>query len=272
MAPPPRTSHENSMPQFSRIAAVTGANKGIGLAVVRNLALQYPSSQLNDGGGPLLIYLCARDRGRGEEAVRTLENDSTLRKAKVFARDGGLTTVKYHGLDISQTKSILDFAGFLEKEHPEGIDMVVNNAGIAMNGFGMMAFFLLLNILFCFSDSNIIISAHRHQRREGDSSMQLLRHPHGHTLPPALDPSRRPPRERIQHVRPPQLQILQAGPRRVRRVQDRRRRHQAHGVLHRSRRAGKAESARLAERCLCGQQERYHGYDEGCCGGGEGEE
>lgn len=48
---------------------------------------------------------------------------------------GGLTTVKYHGVDISKTKSISDFAGFLEKEHPEGIDMVVNNAGIAMNGF-----------------------------------------------------------------------------------------------------------------------------------------
>lgn len=49
---------------FTRIAAVTGANKGIGLAVVRNLALQYPSSPLYNGG-PLLIYLCARDRSRG---------------------------------------------------------------------------------------------------------------------------------------------------------------------------------------------------------------
>ena len=122
------------MPQFSRIAAVTGANKGIGLAIVRNLALQYPSSAFNNG--PLLIYLCARDKGRGEDAVKALEGDAQLKNAKALVQHGGLTTVKYHGLDISKTKSILDFAGYLEKEHPEGIDMVVNNAGIAMDGFG----------------------------------------------------------------------------------------------------------------------------------------
>lgn len=121
-------SHD-TMPQFSRIAAVTGANKGIGLAIVRNLALQYPSSAFNNG--PLLIYLCARDKGRGEDAVKALEGDAQLRKAKALVQHGGLTTVKYHGLDISKTKSILDFAAFLEKEHPGGIDMVVNNAGVA---------------------------------------------------------------------------------------------------------------------------------------------
>ncbi|KAM0797977.1 carbonyl reductase [Usnea florida] len=121
------------MPQFSRVAAVTGANKGIGLAIVRNLALQYPSSAFNNG--PLLVYLCARDKGRGEDAVRTLADDAQLMKAGALAQNGGLTTVKYHGLDIKKTKSIQDFAGFLKKEHPEGIDMVVNNAGIAMNGF-----------------------------------------------------------------------------------------------------------------------------------------
>lgn len=75
-------SHD-TMPQFSRIAAVTGANKGIGLAIVRNLALQYPSSAFNNG--PLLIYLCARDKGRGEEAVKTLEGDAQLKKAKALA-------------------------------------------------------------------------------------------------------------------------------------------------------------------------------------------
>ena len=132
----PHLRSHDTMPPFSRIAAVTGANKGIGLAIVRNLALQYPSSAFNNG--PLLIYLCARDKGRGEDAVKTLESDAQLQEAKALARDGGLTTVKYHGLDISKTKSILDFAGFLEQEHPEGIDMVINNAGIAMDGFGTL--------------------------------------------------------------------------------------------------------------------------------------
>ncbi|KAL6715180.1 hypothetical protein ACLMJK_007444 [Lecanora helva] len=118
---------------FTRVAAVTGANKGIGLAVVRNIALQYPSSTFNNG--PLLIYLTARDQSRGEEAVKTLQNDAQLKKAKALASDGGLATIKYHGLDISKPKSITDFASFLKAEHPDGIDMVVNNAGIAMQGF-----------------------------------------------------------------------------------------------------------------------------------------
>ena len=141
---------------YTRVAAVTGANKGIGrsqlralsprnsnqatvlihqgLAIVRNLALEYPSSSFNNG--PFLIYLTARDQSRGEEAVKTLQNDALLRKAKALANDGGLATIRYHELDISKPQSSKDFATFLGKEHPEGIDMVVNNAGIAMNGFG----------------------------------------------------------------------------------------------------------------------------------------
>ena len=119
---------------FKRVATVTGANKGIGLAIARNLALEYPSSAFNNG--PLLIYLTARDQGRGEEAIKTLRNDVQLKKAKALAADGGLATIKHHGLDISEPKSITDFAAFLKKEHPDGIDVVINNAGIAMTGFG----------------------------------------------------------------------------------------------------------------------------------------
>jgi len=143
----------------SRVAAVTGANKGIGLAIgtylpfslpippsahsinltstVRNLALSYPSSPLYSG--PFLVYLTARSPSRGAEAVRTLNADPKLRAAKVLAQDGGDTTIKFQSLDISDAESICAFRDFLKKEHPEGIDVVVNNAGIAMNGFGMSA-------------------------------------------------------------------------------------------------------------------------------------
>ena len=74
-----------------------------------------------------------------------MESDELLKRAKALVGDGGSTTVKYHGVDISRRESVEDFKGFLEREHPEGIDVVVNNAGIAMNGFGMLcpAFFSL---------------------------------------------------------------------------------------------------------------------------------
>ncbi|KAF2232502.1 carbonyl reductase [Viridothelium virens] len=117
----------------SCIAAVTGANKGIGLAIVRNLALQYPQSSFNNG--PFLIYLTARDKTRGQDALKSIQSDSALKKARALAQDGGLTTVKYQELDIADDQSINSFANFLKKEHPDGIDMLINNAGIAEQGF-----------------------------------------------------------------------------------------------------------------------------------------
>ncbi|KAG0652802.1 15-hydroxyprostaglandin dehydrogenase [Hyphodiscus hymeniophilus] len=117
----------------SRIGVVTGANKGIGLAIVRNLALQYPKSPLHSGS--FLIYLTARSTERGSEAVKVLNSDPALKKAKVLAQDGGDTTIKFQTLDISDVASIHAFRDFLKKEHPEGIDVLVNNAGIAMDGF-----------------------------------------------------------------------------------------------------------------------------------------
>ena len=101
---------------------------------MRNLALEYPTSAFNNG--PLLIYLTARDKSRGEAAVAALQSDEHLITAKALRKDAGLTEIKYHALDISDSNSIEAFAGFLKQEHPDGIDIVVNNAGIAMTGFG----------------------------------------------------------------------------------------------------------------------------------------
>lgn len=100
---------------------------------MRNLALEYPKSPLHSG--PLLIYLTARSAERGAEAVETLNNDPQLQKAKALAQDGGETTIKFQTLDISNTDSIHEFASFLKQEHPDGIDILINNAGIAMDGF-----------------------------------------------------------------------------------------------------------------------------------------
>ena len=111
---------------YAHIGAVTGANKGIGLAIVSRLALHYPKSPLNDG--PLLIYLTARDKG-GEAAVKSLYEDPQLQRAEALRSDGGLTDIKFHQLDISDTMSIRVFSEFLRKEHEGPVDFVVNNAG-----------------------------------------------------------------------------------------------------------------------------------------------
>jgi carbonyl reductase 1 len=70
--------------------------------------------------------------------LKTLESDAVLKKAKVLAQDGGDSTIKFQELDISKEASIKSFGEYLKGEHPEGIDVVVNNAGIALNGFGKL--------------------------------------------------------------------------------------------------------------------------------------
>ncbi|CAN9262886.1 unnamed protein product [Alternaria alternata] len=106
---------------------------GIGRAIVQQLALQYPKSPLNSG--PFLIYLTARDQGRGEAAVKDLEQDAQLKEAKALKADGGLSEIKFYLLDITSSSSIKTLADHLKQAHGDGIDFVINNAGIAMDGF-----------------------------------------------------------------------------------------------------------------------------------------
>ncbi|KAH7075455.1 carbonyl reductase [Paraphoma chrysanthemicola] len=121
------------MSSYSRIGVVTGANKGIGLAIVRQLALQYPKSPLCDGS--FLIYLTARDQSRGEEALENLQRDAQLKRATALKADGGLVEIKFHALDVTDDTSVKTFTKYLRETHSNGIDLVINNAGIAMNGF-----------------------------------------------------------------------------------------------------------------------------------------
>lgn len=89
-----------------------------------------------------MIYLTARDAGRGEAALKSLHEDKQLKAAKALSSDGGLSEIKYHQLDITDDKSVQNFVVHLKKAHGEpGVDFVINNAGIAMDGFGK-SFFL----------------------------------------------------------------------------------------------------------------------------------
>ncbi|XP_032535312.1 carbonyl reductase [NADPH] 1-like [Chiroxiphia lanceolata] len=88
------------------VAVVTGSNKGIGFAIVRDLCKQFPGD----------VYLTARDPGRGQEAVAKLQQE-------------GLRAL-FHQLDIDDLQSIRALRDFL-KEKYGGLNVLVNNAGIA---------------------------------------------------------------------------------------------------------------------------------------------
>ncbi|EFN69173.1 Carbonyl reductase [NADPH] 1, partial [Camponotus floridanus] len=87
---------------------VTGANKGIGYAIVRSLCQQY------DGN----VYLTARDVTRGLNAVSELEKQ-------------GLKP-KFHQLDISDDESVTKFRDYLKNTYG-GLDVLINNAAIKFN-------------------------------------------------------------------------------------------------------------------------------------------
>ncbi|KAM6222120.1 carbonyl reductase [NADPH] 1 [Rhynchocyon petersi] len=94
------------MASSARVALVTGGNKGIGFAIVRELCRQFSGD----------VVLTARDVTRGQTAVQKLQAE-------------GLNP-RFHQLDIDDLQSILALRDFLRREYG-GLDVLVNNAGIA---------------------------------------------------------------------------------------------------------------------------------------------
>ena len=88
-----------------RVAVVTGANRGIGLEICRQLARR----------GGVRVVLTARDQTKGKAAAGQL-------------RDEGLE-VDFHELDVTSEKSVETLAGWLEGTCKR-CDILVNNAGI----------------------------------------------------------------------------------------------------------------------------------------------
>jgi NAD(P)-dependent dehydrogenase (short-subunit alcohol dehydrogenase family) len=90
-----------------KIALVTGANKGIGLEIVRQLAK-----------AGFRVFLTARSRERGEEACKQLQQD-------------GLN-VEFLQLDVTDETSIDQLAKELTSQI-DHLDVLVNNAGILLD-------------------------------------------------------------------------------------------------------------------------------------------
>lgn len=95
-----------------RIALVTGANKGIGKEISRQLATRN-----------VFVLMSARDRGRGEQAVYELRSE-------------GLP-VEFVHLDVTSDSSVGFAADQIEARHGR-LDILVNNAGIAIDWFSLL--------------------------------------------------------------------------------------------------------------------------------------
>ncbi|KAJ1392612.1 Short-chain dehydrogenase/reductase SDR [Sesbania bispinosa] len=89
-----------------RYAVVTGANKGIGLEIVRQLA-----------STGIKVVLTARDEKRGLQALETLK------------ASGLSDLVVFHQLDVADAASVASLADFVKSEFGK-LDILVNNAGI----------------------------------------------------------------------------------------------------------------------------------------------
>jgi NAD(P)-dependent dehydrogenase (short-subunit alcohol dehydrogenase family) len=84
--------------QTGRTAVVTGANSGLGLATARALA-----------GAGAHVVLAVRDTSRGEEAARTVNGSTEVRR-----------------LDLADLSSVREFAAGWHGD----LDLLVNNAGV----------------------------------------------------------------------------------------------------------------------------------------------
>ncbi|KAM6161821.1 carbonyl reductase [NADPH] 3 [Erethizon dorsatum] len=94
------------MSSCTRVALVTGANKGVGFAITRELCRRFPGD----------VVLTARDEARGRAAVQQLQAE-------------GLSP-RFHQLDVDDLQSIRAVRDFLRREYG-GLNVLVNNAGIA---------------------------------------------------------------------------------------------------------------------------------------------
>ena len=94
-----------------KVAVVSGANKGIGFHIARGLCAGLPASST--------VYVGSRDAANGERAAAAIN------------ADGLRSNAKFLQLDLTDESSISAAAATLRDAHPDGIDVLVNNAGFA---------------------------------------------------------------------------------------------------------------------------------------------
>ena len=91
---------------MKKLAIITGANKGLGLSVAKQLVL-------ND----YKVVLACRDKIKGQQAEKFLGENAIFME-----------------LDLSNPKSIENFSNEISKSY-SGVDILYNNAGLILSRF-----------------------------------------------------------------------------------------------------------------------------------------
>ncbi|CAM3804126.1 SDR family NAD(P)-dependent oxidoreductase [Parendozoicomonas haliclonae] len=91
--------------QHGKVAIVTGANQGLGLALVKGLARRLTSADT--------VYLCSRSFDRGQKALANIKDHQA--------------DIQVVQLDITIGSNISDFARYITETHG-GVDLVASNA------------------------------------------------------------------------------------------------------------------------------------------------
>ena len=141
------------------VAVVTGANKGIGAEIARQLAAQ-----------GIAVVATSRDKRRGADAAAALSADVQRPVAFHQARLQLLCVLCSAAetrlqLDVTDADSVAAFADWVQRTYPQGVSILVNNAGIAYKACGVLRLSHHSSD-FCQTDNRVILSApQRHATR-----------------------------------------------------------------------------------------------------------